>query len=234
MADPPVTWQDELSRVASLHETADPDSLYPLATGTAQENINLPHYHSDSDESDDISPRRPPSEWLPFRYLRAALVQQYDANRVVSEALLTALPTRQHGAFLLYEILMREGREFVRRQRCQKRAATALRAAESAAAVAVGAAIDAARAEAEEATEVARCKVYSKGTSSCNHPWRTCPQVVHAESRERAGLAHRETTACARHPLILRAACHSCSDRQRLQLLFTLLPPHYEANSGLL
>ena len=237
MADPPATFQDALAQVITLHETADPDSVLPLASVTialGAANLPLPHLSSDSDEDEDISPRRPPTEWLPFRYLRAALQQQYDVNRLVSEVLLAAMPVRQHGAFRLFEVLMREGRAFVQRQRRQQRAATTLRAAETAAAAAVAAAIDAARATAEEDAETRRCRVYSRGEASCNKPWRTCPSVTHAESRERAGLAHRESTPCARHPLILRNSCFACADRQRLQLLFSLLPPHYEANSDLL
>ena len=66
-----------------------------------------------------------------FRFLLAALQQRYDANILVSEVLLSALPTRQHGAFRLFEVLMREGRGYVRRLRYRERAASTLRRRDS-------------------------------------------------------------------------------------------------------
>ena len=228
--DPPMSLPQAIAQLNSWHTDASLDTPPPLAAVIVQGEDTEPVSSSDDDE-DNPQLRRPVSEWLPFSLLRTSTHQRYDASRMVSSVLSGSLPTTQHGAFRLYQLRMREGRNYVRRQRRREHAATALRIAEEAAAAAVAAAIDAARAAAEEEAEARRCRVYCRDSYSCRSPWRSCPSTRHALSREACGLPHREASPCMQHPLTLHSACDICDDQRRLRLLFSLLPPDYEANS---
>ena len=202
--DPPLSLPQAIAQLNSWHADASADSPPPLAAVIVQGEDTEPASSSDDDES-NTQLRRPVIEWLPFSLLRTATRQRYDA-RMVSSVLSGSLPTTQHGAFRLYQLRMREGRSYVRRQRRRERAATALRVAEKAAATAVAAALDAARAAAEEEAVERRCRVYSRDSYSCRSPWLSCPSTRHALSREACGLPQREASPCMQHPLTLHSA----------------------------
>ena len=67
-------------------------------------------------------------------------------------------------------------------------------------------------------------------------PLACMPLALHL-SKELAGIPPRppapthEAVGCMQHPLTLHSACDICADRRCLRLLFSLLPPDYEANS---